>query len=516
MRLEPSPRHSSCRSPASSPHAPTAAGWEASGGGGSCRRRSPPAGSASAYRPERSASKTIPPGELWAATRRTRPRRSGVPARRENHDQEPIDNDAAHAQRRRLANGPPPNCPPSPSLSISPRAETAYSAATMRAGRSIPGSTVTRNAFEARHLPHRLRVPLRLEFNMRDVIQVVAGATPGPTASPGPGGYDSVAARSTAASRTGRAAAAAGRPAAPSVYALVAARQAARGNVHRGALHRCVSVDQCAVLRRRSKRDRARAPAGAPAHDNARSGARFSARRCASSPGASTLIRGTGSSPAGRCRTCIASCATFGVISVEGTARLPRSAHDLRLSLQLGRKTRPDDARLDGASRCARRRVARSQRGGAAMIRDPSPRSRWDCSRRARGRHAHVAGGSAGVTVDINLTLNARGRRRTARAAATRRRSRTSRWARRFIHEHRQLHAYGHAHSRRHAFPDGLAVRAVGADAARGTTLSGGFSSGALQPGSSSQTITADRAGTYLFGCFFHYGAPMRAAIVAQ
>jgi plastocyanin len=49
-----------------------------------------------------------------------------------------------------------------------------------------------------------------------------------------------------------------------------------------------------------------------------------------------------------------------------------------------------------------------------------------------------------------------------------------------------------------------------------GNTLSGGFSSGALQAGSSSQTITADRAGTYLFGCFFHYGAPMRAAIVAQ
>ncbi len=49
-----------------------------------------------------------------------------------------------------------------------------------------------------------------------------------------------------------------------------------------------------------------------------------------------------------------------------------------------------------------------------------------------------------------------------------------------------------------------------------GTTLSGGFSSGALQPGSSSQTIAADRAGTYLLGCFFHYRAPMRAAIIAQ
>jgi plastocyanin len=49
-----------------------------------------------------------------------------------------------------------------------------------------------------------------------------------------------------------------------------------------------------------------------------------------------------------------------------------------------------------------------------------------------------------------------------------------------------------------------------------GNNLSGGFSSGALQPNGSSQTVTADRPGTYLFGCFFHYGAPMRAAIVAQ
>ena len=50
----------------------------------------------------------------------------------------------------------------------------------------------------------------------------------------------------------------------------------------------------------------------------------------------------------------------------------------------------------------------------------------------------------------------------------------------------------------------------------KGSTLSGGFTSGALQPNGTSQTITADRPGTYLYGCFFHYGAPMRAAIVAQ
>lgn len=55
-----------------------------------------------------------------------------------------------------------------------------------------------------------------------------------------------------------------------------------------------------------------------------------------------------------------------------------------------------------------------------------------------------------------------------------------------------------------------------GATTQSGVNLSGGFSSGALQAGGSSQTITADRAGTYLFGCFFHYPAPMRAAIIAQ
>ena len=65
------------------------------------------------------------------------------------------------------------------------------------------------------------------------------------------------------------------------------------------------------------------------------------------------------------------------------------------------------------------------------------------------------------------------------------------------------------------SFPSGSPFNS-GALQQHGTTLSGGFSSGALQPNSSSQTITVDVPGTYLFGCFFHYGAPMRAAIVAQ
>jgi plastocyanin len=55
-----------------------------------------------------------------------------------------------------------------------------------------------------------------------------------------------------------------------------------------------------------------------------------------------------------------------------------------------------------------------------------------------------------------------------------------------------------------------------GATTQSGSTLSGGWTSGAMQAGSSSQRVLADKAGTYLFGCYFHYGAPMRGAIVAQ
>lgn len=49
-----------------------------------------------------------------------------------------------------------------------------------------------------------------------------------------------------------------------------------------------------------------------------------------------------------------------------------------------------------------------------------------------------------------------------------------------------------------------------------GTTISGGWTTGALAPGNSSQPLLADKPGTYLYGCFFHYGAPMRAAIIVQ
>ncbi|HEY0394174.1 MAG TPA: hypothetical protein VGD01_06735 [Candidatus Elarobacter sp.] len=51
-----------------------------------------------------------------------------------------------------------------------------------------------------------------------------------------------------------------------------------------------------------------------------------------------------------------------------------------------------------------------------------------------------------------------------------------------------------------------------------GGTLSGGWSSGTLAGGTASQVLLADRAGTFLYGCFFHYDAspPMRGAIVVR
>jgi len=48
------------------------------------------------------------------------------------------------------------------------------------------------------------------------------------------------------------------------------------------------------------------------------------------------------------------------------------------------------------------------------------------------------------------------------------------------------------------------------------SSLSSGWSSGTLQAGATSQVILVDRAGTYLYGCFFHYSGNMRGVIVAQ
>jgi plastocyanin len=54
------------------------------------------------------------------------------------------------------------------------------------------------------------------------------------------------------------------------------------------------------------------------------------------------------------------------------------------------------------------------------------------------------------------------------------------------------------------------------AQSTSGATLSGGWSSGTLAAGTGSQILIADKPGTYLYGCFFHYGAPMRGAVVVK
>lgn len=65
------------------------------------------------------------------------------------------------------------------------------------------------------------------------------------------------------------------------------------------------------------------------------------------------------------------------------------------------------------------------------------------------------------------------------------------------------------------SFPAGYRIPGS-AVAQSGSTISSSWSSGALQASQSSQTITVDQPGTYLFGCYFHYSGGMRAAIVAQ
>ncbi|HEV3155386.1 MAG TPA: hypothetical protein VGZ02_16365 [Candidatus Baltobacteraceae bacterium] len=49
-----------------------------------------------------------------------------------------------------------------------------------------------------------------------------------------------------------------------------------------------------------------------------------------------------------------------------------------------------------------------------------------------------------------------------------------------------------------------------------GATISSSWTSGAMVSGTGSQVILVDKAGTYLYGCFFHYASPMRGVIVAQ
>jgi plastocyanin len=65
------------------------------------------------------------------------------------------------------------------------------------------------------------------------------------------------------------------------------------------------------------------------------------------------------------------------------------------------------------------------------------------------------------------------------------------------------------------AFPAGSPLGGSALNTSGGR-LSAAWTSGNLAAGASSQLLLADKAGTYLYGCFYHYGAPMRGAIVVQ
>ncbi len=127
-----------------------------------------------------------------------------------------------------------------------------------------------------------------------------------------------------------------------------------------------------------------------------------------------------------------------------------------------------------------------------------------------------TTGGGGGVTIDVNLTLHAPSSTPYGQSGGYAPAVTTVAVGSQI----RFMNSDGFAHTatlipNAQTFPSGSPF-GISAQQQRGTTLSGGFSSGVLQPGTSSQSITVDRSGTYLFGCFFHYGAPMRAAIVAQ
>ena len=120
------------------------------------------------------------------------------------------------------------------------------------------------------------------------------------------------------------------------------------------------------------------------------------------------------------------------------------------------------------------------------------------------------------VTIDVNLTLNAA----TSIAPGTSGGFRPALTTVTVGTPVRFMNSDGFSHTATSlgagtTFPGGSPL-GTSALTQNGSLLSQGFSSGVLQAGASSQTLIADQAGTYLYGCFFHYGAPMRAAIVVQ
>ena len=117
------------------------------------------------------------------------------------------------------------------------------------------------------------------------------------------------------------------------------------------------------------------------------------------------------------------------------------------------------------------------------------------------------AAGPAAFTVDVNLSLHQNG---YAPPALTVPVGSTIRFTNSdsFAHTATVLHGAS-------SYPAGSPFTAA-AQSQSGNTVSSNWSTGTLAAGASSQTLRIDAAGTYLYACFYHYGAPMRGMIVAQ
>ncbi|MDQ6929517.1 MAG: plastocyanin/azurin family copper-binding protein [Candidatus Eremiobacteraeota bacterium] len=128
---------------------------------------------------------------------------------------------------------------------------------------------------------------------------------------------------------------------------------------------------------------------------------------------------------------------------------------------------------------------------------------------------APSGGGGAALTIDVSLTSHAAGPSTfgTLAGYSPPVRQVAAGWSVRFVNSDGFAHTATHVAAA--AFPAGSPF-STSAQTQSGARLSQSWSTGTLQAGASSQTFAVDAPGTYLYGCFYHYGSPMRGVIVAQ
>jgi plastocyanin len=65
-------------------------------------------------------------------------------------------------------------------------------------------------------------------------------------------------------------------------------------------------------------------------------------------------------------------------------------------------------------------------------------------------------------------------------------------------------------------FPTGDPLSSAAVSPSGSDLANAAWSTGNIPGGGTSQAFTASTAGTYYFGCFYHYGSPMRGVIIVQ